>query len=96
VPASAREFIDEEIRLLSQEMPVIRAWAATNQVRRRLLPAEPFTTRRMAWLARRQLTPLGIEPVTITQVCSIIRTAVAKASRCGAPWPAHPSKCIAS
>lgn len=65
VPGSAREFIGEEIRLLSQEMPVIRAWAATNQVRRLLLPAEPFATRRVAWLARLQLTPLGIEPVTV-------------------------------
>lgn len=65
VPGAAREFIGEEIRLLSQEMPVVRAWAGTNQVRRLLFPAEPFSTRRVAWLARRQLTPLGIEPVTI-------------------------------
>ena len=65
VPESAREFIGEEIRLLSQEMAVVRAWAATNQVRRLLLPTEPFSTRRVAWLARRQLTPLGIETVPI-------------------------------
>ncbi|MBM4247777.1 MAG: hypothetical protein FJ148_28980, partial [Deltaproteobacteria bacterium] len=65
VPASAREFIGEEIRLLSQELTVVRSWAATNQVRRLLFPTEPFPTRRVAWLARRQLAPLGIEPVTI-------------------------------
>jgi len=65
VPESAREFIGEEIRLLSQEMTAVRAWAATNQVRRLIFPAEPFSTRRVTWLARRQLTPLGVEPVTI-------------------------------
>ena len=65
VPAAAREFIGEELRLLSQEMPVVRAWAATNQVRRLLFPTEPFRTRRVAWLAWRQLAPLGIEPVPV-------------------------------
>lgn len=65
VPELAREFIGDEIRLLSQEMVVVRAWAATNQVRRLLLPTEPFTTRRVGWLARRQLDPLGIEAVAV-------------------------------
>lgn len=65
VSESAREFIGEEIRLLSQEMPVVRAWATTNQVRRLLFPTEPLATRRVAWLARRQLAPLGIEPVPV-------------------------------
>jgi|GEM_PF-1643033 len=65
VPEKAREFIGEEIRLLSQEMTAVRTWAATNQVRRLLFPSEPFATRRITWLARRQLAPLGIEPVTI-------------------------------
>jgi uncharacterized SAM-binding protein YcdF (DUF218 family) len=65
VPESACEFIGEEIRLLSQELVAVRAWAATNQVHRLLFPTEPFPTRRVAWLARQQLAPLGIEPVPI-------------------------------
>ncbi len=65
VPDSAREFIGEELRLLSQELPVVRAWAGTNGVKRILMPAEPFAVRRMAWLARRTLRPAGIELTVI-------------------------------
>lgn len=65
VPASAREFIGEELRLLSQEMPVVRAWASTNGVKRILMPAEPFATRRTSWLAGRVLRPAGIETTVV-------------------------------
>ena len=73
VPASAREFIGEELRLLSQELPVVRAWASTNGVKRILMPAEPFATRRTGWLAGRVLRPAGIEttvvPVATAHYC---------------------------
>ena len=67
VPESAREFIGSEIRLLSQELSAVRAWAGTNNVKRLLLPAEPFATRRVNWLAKRVLGPAGIE-VTVVPV----------------------------
>ena len=75
VPESAREFIGEELRLLSQELPAVHAWANTNGVKRILMPAEPFATRRVAWLARRTLRPAGIEltvvPVTTAQYSAL-------------------------
>ncbi len=71
VPKSACEFIGKELRLLSEEIPAVQAWASTNDVKRILMPSEPFTTRRIAWLARRTLHPAGIEltvvPVTTAQ-----------------------------
>lgn len=65
VPVAARVFIGEELRLLSQELPVVRAWAGTNGVKRILVPTEPFATRRVNWLARRVLSPAGIEATVV-------------------------------
>lgn len=65
VPEAARVFIGEELRLLSQELLVVRAWAGTNGVKRILVPADPFATRRVHWLARRTLSPVGVEATVV-------------------------------
>lgn len=65
VPENAREFIGGDSRLLREELAVVRAWAATNHVKRILLPAEPLAARRVGWLARRMLGPVGVEPVVV-------------------------------
>lgn len=65
VPETAREFIGGDSRLLREELAVVRAWAATNHVKRILVPAEPLATRRVGWLARRMLGPAGIEPIVV-------------------------------
>lgn len=66
VPEVARVFIGEELRLLSQEVPVVRAWAGSNGVKRILMPTDPFATRRVNWLARRVLSPAGIETTVVS------------------------------
>jgi uncharacterized SAM-binding protein YcdF (DUF218 family) len=65
VPEAAREFIGGDSRLLREELAVVRAWAATNNVKRILVPAEPLAARRVGWLARRMLGSAGIEPVVV-------------------------------
>ncbi len=65
VPDAARVFIGEELRLLSQELPVVRGWAGSNGVKRILVPAEPFATRRVNWLARRVLSPAGMDATVV-------------------------------
>lgn len=66
VPEAAQVFIGEELRLLSQEFPVVRAWAGSNGVKRILMPTEPFATRRVNWLAKRVLSPAGIEAAVVS------------------------------
>ncbi len=65
VPETVREFIGGDSRLLREELAVVRAWAATNHVKRILLPTEPLAARRVGWLARQMLGPAGVEPVVV-------------------------------
>lgn len=65
VPDNAVVLVGHELASLHEEFTALRGWAQSNQVQRLLMPVEPFATRRVAWLGRRMLEPVGVQAVVI-------------------------------
>ncbi len=65
VPEGAVVLVGHELTTLHEDFTALRGWAQSNQVHRLLMPVEPFATRRVAWLGRRMLEPVGVQSIVV-------------------------------
>lgn len=65
VPDNAVVVVGHELTSLHEDLIALRGWAQSNRVHRVLVAVEPFATRRVAWLGRRMLQPVGVRAVVV-------------------------------
>ncbi len=65
VPENAVILVGHELTTLHEDFVALRGWAQSNQVHRLLMPVEPFVTRRVGWLGRRMLEPVGVRTMAV-------------------------------
>lgn len=63
VPAESIVIARRYVNSTYEEALAVRNWAATNNVRRIIIPTDSFHTRRAGWVFRKELKPLGIQVV---------------------------------